>query len=176
MFKGEAQQCRAIRVLLGSLGMERFWTEKGPTDLALDYLEGSPLSSGEKILLRCAFDFWGGDGNVLLYQDLMGRLDEERTSLVLTLAMAVNMGPAAVDDWIEAQANPQPIQCGQPDRDAQVLVESNTELLNALDELVSAVQDGRRRHAARDLGAIGSSLISATLRQAEDAIRKAKGE
>jgi hypothetical protein len=132
MFKSEAQQCQAIRILLGSLGFAYLWTDKGPTDQALDWLEGSPLSSGEKILLHCAFDFWGGHGKVLLY-DLIGRLDEERTMLVLTLAMAVNNGPAAVDDWIEVQTNPQPIQCGQPERDAQVVAEAQAEMLKILE-------------------------------------------
>jgi len=50
----------------------------------------------------------------------------------------------------------------------------NTELLTALDELVSAVQDGLRRHAAGDPNAIASNLISATLRQADQALQKMK--
>ena len=48
------------------------------------------------------------------------------------------------------------------------------DLLGATDEIVSAVQDGLRRHAAGDPNAIASNLISATLRQAEDAIRKSR--
>ena len=65
MFRSEKQQCEAIQLLLKSLHMERFWTDKGPTKQACKYLEGSPLSSGEQIFLRCAFDLWNGDGKVL---------------------------------------------------------------------------------------------------------------
>jgi hypothetical protein len=53
--------------------------------------------------------------------------------------------------------------------------ELNTELLEALEEIVSAIQDGLRRHAAADPNAIKSNLISATLRQVEAAIKKARG-
>lgn len=101
MFKTEAQQCQAIRILLSSLRLERFWTDKGPTKQACDYLEGSPLSHGEQVLLRCAFDFWNGEGKVTLYRDLMGVLDGTRLHKVLTLALAANSGGAAVDEWIE---------------------------------------------------------------------------
>jgi hypothetical protein len=56
------------------------------------------------------------------------------------------------------------------------LVAAAPELLEALDELLSAIQDGRRRSAAGDPSAIASSVISATMKQAEAAIRKANGE
>lgn len=80
--------------------MERFWTDKGPTRQACDYLKSSPLSHGEQILLRCAFDFWNGAGKVQLYRDLLGVLDGTRLHLVLTLALAANAGGTAVDEWI----------------------------------------------------------------------------
>jgi hypothetical protein len=51
--------------------------------------------------------------------------------------------------------------------------EQHAHLLSALDELASAVQDGQRRHNAGDPHAIASSMISATLKQAVEAIRKA---
>lgn len=44
-------------------------------------------------------------------------------------------------------------------------------LIDSLDELISAVQDGLRRYAAGDPKAIASNLISATLRQAEQTLR-----
>lgn len=99
MFKSEAQQCFAIKCLLASLNLHRFWTDKGPTRQALDYLEGSPLSHGEQVLLRCAFDFWNGEGKVTLYRDL-GVLDSTRLYKVLTLALAANAGGEAVEEWI----------------------------------------------------------------------------
>ena len=66
MFRTEAQQCKAIRVLLSSLRLDHLWTAQGPTEHACQFLESSPLSSGEQILLRCAFDLWNGAGKVLL--------------------------------------------------------------------------------------------------------------
>lgn len=106
MFRTEAQQCQAIRILLSSLRLEHLWSAKGPTRQACDYLEGSPLSSGEQILIRCAFDFWNGEGKVLLYRDLLGVLDGPRLRMVLTLALAVNAGGSAVDDWIKRNNRP----------------------------------------------------------------------
>ncbi|HUD64690.1 MAG TPA: hypothetical protein VMQ17_08935 [Candidatus Sulfotelmatobacter sp.] len=161
MFRSEAQQCQAIRILLASLHMESLWTEKGPTRMACDYLEGSPLSHGEQILLRCAFDFWNGEGKVMLYRDLLGVLDGPRTMMVLTLAMAATNGANAVDKWIQDQAFAAPV------------AQANQDLLLALVELTSAVQDGQRRHAAGDPNAIKSNLISATLNQALQIILKA---
>lgn len=161
MFKTEAQQCHAIRMLLSSLNMERFWTEKGPTRQAVDYLNGSPLSSGEQVMLRCAFDFWNGEGKVTLYRDLLGVLDSERLNAVLTLAMAANAGGDAVGDWIAKR----------PAQDTHAL--ATQELLLSLVELVSALQDGLRRHAAGDADAIKSNMISATLSQALKTILRA---
>lgn len=71
-----------------------------------------------------------------------------------------------------AQEGTEIVNCGQRDRDATILAQSNVELLGALDELTSAVRDGLRRHAAADPNAIASNLISATLKQAERMIRK----
>jgi hypothetical protein len=48
-------------------------------------------------------------------------------------------------------------------------------LILSLDELVSAVEDGLRRHAAGDSNAIASNLISATLRQAKASLSVTRG-
>lgn len=100
MYRNDKQGCVAIRLLLASLGMEGLWTETGPTSTAVKYLEGSPLSSGEQLLLRAAFDLWNGHGKVTLW-DLMGTLDATRTELLFSLALAVTNGGHAVDTWIE---------------------------------------------------------------------------
>ena len=100
MFRSESQQCQALRILLSSLRLDHLWTEKGPTRQACDWLKTSPLSHGEQVLLRCAFDFWNGAGEVQLCRDLLGVLDSDRLGKVLTLALAANSGGAAVDKWI----------------------------------------------------------------------------
>jgi hypothetical protein len=103
MFCSQAQQCQAIRILLSSLRLEHLWTEKGPIRQACEYLVRSPPSHGEEVLLRCAFDFWNGEGKVLLHRDLLGVLYSARLEKVLTLAMAVNAGGSPVDKWSSNQ-------------------------------------------------------------------------
>jgi hypothetical protein len=55
-------------------------------------------------------------------------------------------------------------------------LEAARDIYEALNELLSACADGIRRYHAGDPKAIMSNLISATMIQAEAAIRKAKGE
>ena len=105
MFRSDAQKCQAIRLLLRSLGLEYLWTERGPTAKAVEWLDGSPLSSGENVLLRTAFEFWNQQGNVMLGRDLLNVLDSRRFEKVLTLALAVHWGDKAVNDWIEGELN-----------------------------------------------------------------------
>jgi hypothetical protein len=109
MFKSEAQQCKAIELLLSSVGLQYqyLWTARGPTEQACKLLERSPLSLGDQLLLRGAFDLWNGAGKVLLCDDLLGALDPARSLMLLLLVMAVNSGGSAVDEWIargQAQA------------------------------------------------------------------------
>lgn len=103
MFRNEAQQCRAIRLLLATVGLEHLWTDRGPTQQALEALKSSPLSSGEQLLLRCAFDLWSGEGEVLLHRDIIGKLDFARAQKLLSLALAVVSGAEAIDNWIAEQ-------------------------------------------------------------------------
>lgn len=52
--------------------------------------------------------------------------------------------------------------------------QAGPQMLEALRELVAAIQDGLRRHGAGDANAIASDMIGATVRQAEAAIRQAE--
>jgi hypothetical protein len=52
------------------------------------------------------------------------------------------------------------------------VIDTAPDTLDALKELVAAVQDGLRRHNAGDQCAIGSNMIAATLRQAIAVIHK----
>lgn len=54
-----------------------------------------------------------------------------------------------------------------------VLIDFAPAILEACEELVSAVRDGLRRHNAGDWAAIRSNMIAATLGQAEAVLRKA---
>lgn len=51
------------------------WTIEGPTRLACDYLDkGSPLSHGENVVLKVAFDLWNGRGKITL-DEILATLD-----------------------------------------------------------------------------------------------------
>lgn len=102
MFRDDRQICSAMRVLLGSVGLERLWTDAGPTDEALELLEarGGPLSHGEQLMLLVAFDFWNGHGEAEL-GDLLAVFDAERIELVASLMIASAKGASAVDRWLE---------------------------------------------------------------------------
>jgi hypothetical protein len=101
MFRDDRQTSDAVRVLLRSVGLERLWTDAGPTEEALKLRDqrGGPMSHGEALVLLAAFDFWNGQGKVQL-SDLLAVLDGERTRLIATLMIAASEGASAVDRWI----------------------------------------------------------------------------
>lgn len=103
MFRSERQQCLAIRVLLRPIFRDRLdglWTGVGPTSVAVKYLDGNPLSSGEDIMLRAAFDVWNGAGKITLWR-IMGSLDQNHEERLFSLMIAIGKGAGAIDDWIE---------------------------------------------------------------------------
>lgn len=102
MFKNDQQICACIRVLLHSARLEQLWTATGPTDEALALLrdKGGYLSSGERLMLFVAFDFWNGQGNAE-FGKLINVLDADKLGLVCSLAIAVAEGEEAVAFWLE---------------------------------------------------------------------------
>ena len=109
MFRSEKQQCNAIQKLLRPLHLDYLWTESGPTPQACKYLKGNPLSSGEDILLRAAFDLWNGAGKVTLW-DLQGKLDQKHAEHLLSLVIAIGRGSDAVDQWLNAPVPRDPFE------------------------------------------------------------------
>lgn len=100
MFRDERQACAAIRSLLERLpALQQLWTDDGPAERAVELLEngGGPLSHGEAIMLRVAFDLWNGHGGATL-ADTLVVLDRENAEAVLTLVLAVQRG--GVDAWL----------------------------------------------------------------------------
>ena len=57
------------------------------------------------------------------------------------------------------------------ERDEMTMTELKT-VVEALDELVGAIEDAKRRHIAGDSMAIESNMIRATLHQAKDTLAK----
>lgn len=102
MWKNDEQACRAIRRLLEGARLERLWTATGPTNEAVKSLkDGGYLSSGEKLMLRIAFDFWNAHGQAN-FARMLEVLDRDRMRAVCTLAVALCEGPAAIEEWIDA--------------------------------------------------------------------------
>lgn len=104
--------CKALleRVRLGDL-----WAADGPTATAVGILErgGGPMSSGEVLMLRLAFDLWNGEGHLELgraLQVLDGGNLRALGSLLLVLAEGDN---DAIDVWLLAQENDRAhLHCG----------------------------------------------------------------
>jgi hypothetical protein len=89
MWQSERQQCAVIqRLLAPHPAIAGLWTSTGPTKLACAYLKhGAPLSSGEMLLLRVAFDIWNGDGKARL-DELLATLDERNLHAVTEALLA----------------------------------------------------------------------------------------
>ncbi len=94
MWQSEKQQCEVIRALLGRVRLERLWTETGPTAEACRLLQdaGGPMSHGEIVMLRVAFDLWNGHGKATVYE-LISVLDNGNLRAVLA---AIASGRAGV--------------------------------------------------------------------------------
>jgi len=98
MFRDERQRAQAIAWLLPRQ-LRYLWNPiAGPTDLALDYIDrnSSPLSGGEMVMLRIAFDFWNMGGNAPFAS--LFRLDDDNLRRVCGLAVCSSS--ADVDKWI----------------------------------------------------------------------------
>lgn len=100
-WRSDDQRAAVARALLGLVRLERLWTSSGPTDEALELLAagGGPLSGGQALMLRVAFDAWNGEGGAPL-GEILGRLDNRNLAAVGELVMALAMGGGEIDDWI----------------------------------------------------------------------------
>lgn len=89
MWASEKARNEAIRRLLAPRpALAALWNEKGPTRQACSYLEhGSPLSSGEAVLLKVAFDLWNGRGHATV-DELLCTLDEGNLRAVCDAVLA----------------------------------------------------------------------------------------
>lgn len=100
-WESDEQRGEVARALLGLLTRDTsdLWTENGPTDLAVQYLHagGGPLSSGEALMLRLAFDVWNGEGKATL-GELLSTFHESRLRLIGTLISDYATGE--VESWL----------------------------------------------------------------------------
>jgi hypothetical protein len=98
-FRDSHQRALACRALLATGGLERFWTERGPTQegRALAGAEGATLAPGGRALLLAAWAFWSGERSPLRFDELVGLPEAEP---IAKLAVATIHGPQAVDAWL----------------------------------------------------------------------------
>jgi len=96
MWKSDAQACQVIGGMLKTTRLEYLWTADGPTDEACKLMQagGGPLSHGQEIMLRVAFDLWNGGGKAEL-QDLIGVLDSGNLGAVLDAILVVRQDVGA---------------------------------------------------------------------------------
>jgi hypothetical protein len=94
----ERQKNDAIRAFLATVAHGRLadlWTDDGPSEEAVDYIDnGNPLSHGESILLKVAFDVWNGHGKATV-DDLLSVLDDANLRATLDLISLVRFGRRA---------------------------------------------------------------------------------
>jgi hypothetical protein len=104
MFTSEQQRSEVCRTLLEAVYRGDLWDHTGPTDAALDLLEadGGPLSSGERVMLKIAFDVWNGGGNATM-SGAFYTLDQSRRTVVADLMLALDDG-RQIDDWLARYA------------------------------------------------------------------------
>jgi hypothetical protein len=90
MWKNDAQACEVIRRMLTATRLDYLWGNDGPTEHACELMEagGGPLSHGQAIMLRVAFDLWNGAGKAEL-QDLVGVLDSGNLRAVLEAVLVM---------------------------------------------------------------------------------------
>lgn len=97
MWRSERDRCAAVqRLLAAHHGLTGLWTATGPTDFAVELLEagGGYLSSGERLLLRAAFDLWNGHGKVTV-DELLSTLDAPTLRAVCAAMLARDGGAPA---------------------------------------------------------------------------------
>jgi hypothetical protein len=103
MWKSDAQACEVIRRMLTATHMDDLWGDDGPTKQACKLMEagGGPLSHGQEIMLRVAFDLWNGGGKAEV-QDLIGVLDSGNLRSVLDAILVVR------SDAVPERRGPEP--------------------------------------------------------------------
>jgi len=97
-FRNERQQARLIKVLLKMAQMGHLWEcsdlgHCGPSEEAVNELRTedfeSQLSSGQRALLRIAFDLWNRSGQATL-SDVVEKLDPKITHAFSELLMSMS--------------------------------------------------------------------------------------
>lgn len=105
MFRSRRSQARVARALVARVGLERLWSDEGPTREAqlLAEAEHLPLGRRERALCRVAWLIWDGSSGITL-GDLLDLTDSEDLGTIAELLRAMSVGADAVDTWLRAHA------------------------------------------------------------------------
>lgn len=105
MFRSRRCQAHVARALVARVGLERLWSDEGPTPEArlLREAEHLPLAARERALCRLAWLIWDGTSEITL-GDLLDLTDSEDLATVAGLLRAMSLGADAVDAWLEGRA------------------------------------------------------------------------
>lgn len=105
MFRSRRSQARVARALVARVGLERLWSDEGPTREAqlLAEAEHLPLGRRERALCRVAWLIWDGSSGITL-GDLLDLTDSEDLGTIAELLRAMSVGADAVDAWLRAHA------------------------------------------------------------------------
>ena len=84
------------------IGRPQLWTVAGPTDEAVRLLtRGAELSQGETLMLRGAWDVWGGHGKLTVAEMML--LDSSNLTALATLIESTRRGSESIDQWLIGQ-------------------------------------------------------------------------
>lgn len=110
MFRSRLCQARVVRALLARVGLERLWTDDGPTLEARLLLEADhlPLDRRQRAMCRLAWTVWGCSSGITL-EELLDLMDGDDLGAVAELMTAMSIGADGVDAWLLAHA-PDPAQ------------------------------------------------------------------
>ncbi len=104
MFRSRRCQARVARALVARVGLERLWSDEGPTPEArlLREAEHLPLAARERALCRLAWLIWDDSSEITL-GDLLDLTDGEDLATVAGLLRSMSLGADAVDAWLEGR-------------------------------------------------------------------------
>ncbi len=105
MFHSRLCQARVAQALLARVGLERLWTDDGPTPEArlLREADHVPLDRRQRAMCRLAWVIWGWSPGITL-AELLDLMDGDDLGVVAELMAAMSGGADAVDAWLLAHA------------------------------------------------------------------------
>lgn len=97
------QLARVCQALLDTCALSAFWTDDGPTDLAVRAQNGvDDISDAQRVMVAFAWLLWSGTEE-LRFADFLGQVADESLVAVGTLFVASTYGQQGIADWLSMQ-------------------------------------------------------------------------